>query len=183
MGHHRLEKRPGNGADVSGLGGVTVERGGDCVGSGALGGYGVFEGRDVREDRALEFCVDAVDEFGVGFGGGESSSGAVEGDDVCSCIADGLGGTEVWRDVDIAVCVVGLDDAYDGELRELTEGRDAFGTFGAETARSAIRWFPSAVDTSAVTGIAEPPAGPGTASRITSVMRALWTGRRNRPFS
>ncbi len=97
-----------------GFGGVAVEGGGDGVGSGALGGEGVFEGGDVGEDGAVELGVDAGDELGPGFGGGEAAGGAVEGDDVGSCVADGFGGAEVWGDVDVAVGVVGLDDADDG---------------------------------------------------------------------
>ena len=91
-GDDGLDKRPGDGADAGGFGGVAVESGGDSVGSGAFGGKGVFEGGDVGEDGPVEFGVDTADEFGPGFGGGEAASGAVQGDDVCSCVADGLGG-------------------------------------------------------------------------------------------
>ena len=118
MRHDGLDERPGDGADVGGLGGVAVEGGGDGVGSGAFGGEGVLEGGDVGEDGAVERGVDAADEFGPGFGGGEAASGAVEGDDVCSGVADGLGGSEVGGDVNVAVGVAGLDDADDGELRD-----------------------------------------------------------------
>src|SRR5258705_3242843 len=61
VGHDGLDERPGDGADVGGLGGVAVESGGDGVGSCALGGEGVFEGGDVGEDATIEFGMDAVD--------------------------------------------------------------------------------------------------------------------------
>jgi hypothetical protein len=48
VGHDGLDERPGDGADVGGLGGVAVEGSGDGVGSGAFGGEGVFEGGDVE---------------------------------------------------------------------------------------------------------------------------------------
>ena len=128
-----LEERPRDGLVAGGVGGVAVERGCDGVGSGALGGESVFEGGDVGENGTVELGVDAGDELRPRFRGGKAASGAVEGDDVCSCIADGFGGTEIWRDVDVAVCVVGLDDADDGELREVAEGSDARNAFGAET--------------------------------------------------
>jgi len=70
VGDEGLDERPGDGAEVGGLGGVAVEGGGDGVGSGALGGEGVFEGGDVGQDRAVEFGVDAADQFGPGLGGG-----------------------------------------------------------------------------------------------------------------
>ena len=123
--------------NVGCLCGVAVERSGDCVGSGALGGEGVIEGGDVGEDRAVEFGVDAVDQFGPGFGGGKAASGAVEGDDVCSCVVTSLGGAEVGSDVDVTVGVVGLDEADDGEFRDGAEGGDAFDAFGAEAACAA----------------------------------------------
>lgn len=133
----RLDERPGHGAYVGGLGGVAVERGGDGVGTGALGCQGVFECSDVGENWAVEFGVDAGDEFGPGFGGGEAAGGTVECDDVCSGVADGSGGLEVRGDVDVAVCVVGLDDADDGELRDGSEGGDARDAFCTETSCSA----------------------------------------------
>jgi len=83
--------------------------------------------------------VDTADEFGPGFGRGEAASGAIQGDDVGSCVADGLGGGEVGCDVDIAVCVIGLEDADDGELCEFAEGGDARDPFGTETTCSAAQ--------------------------------------------
>jgi hypothetical protein len=68
-----------------------------------------------------------------------SAGGAVEGDDVCSSVADGLGGAEVGSNVDVAVGVAGLDDAYDGELRDGAEGRDPFNAFGSEPACAAAQ--------------------------------------------
>ena len=50
-----------------------------------------------------------------------------------------LAESEVGRDVDIAVCVVGLEDADDGELREVAEGGDARDPFGTETTCSAAQ--------------------------------------------
>jgi len=134
-----LDQGPGRSADAGGLSGVAVEGGGDGVGSGTLGSLGVFEGGDVGEDGTVELGVDEGDQFGPGFGGGEAASGAVQGDDVCSGVADGLGGEEVWGDVDVSVRVVGLDDADDGEWREGAEGGDARDAFGAETACSAAQ--------------------------------------------
>ena len=134
-----LDEQPGDGALTCGLGGVAVEGGGDSVGSCAFGGDGVLEGSDVGEDGAIELSVDAADEFGPGFSGGEPASGAVEGDDVGSCVADGLGAAKVWGDVDIAVCVVSLDDADDREFGEVAEGCDARNAFSAKTACTAAK--------------------------------------------
>lgn len=139
VGDDRLEERPGDRAGVGGLGCVPVEGGGDGVGSGALGGDGVFEGGDVGEDGAVEFGVDAGDESWPRFGGSETARGAVEGYDVSSGVADGFGGTEVWGDVDVAVCVVGLDEADDREFGDGAEGSDASDAFGSETACSAAQ--------------------------------------------
>src|ERR1700710_1596379 len=111
VGNDGLDERPGDGADVGGLCGVAVERSGDGVRSGAFGGEGVIEGGDVGEDGAVKFGVDAADQFGPGFGNAEAASSTVEGDDVCSCIVDSLGGAEVGSDVDVAVRVVSLDEA------------------------------------------------------------------------
>ena len=126
-----LEERPGRLAAACGFGSVPVESGGDCVGSSAFGGLGIFESGNIGEDRTVEFGVDAGDEFGPGLGGGKTASGAVQGNDVRSCIGNGLGGVEVWCDVDVAVCVVGLDDADDRELRQFAEGGDPRNPFGA----------------------------------------------------
>ena len=102
-GDDGLDQGPGDGALVGGLGGVAVEGGGHGVGSGVFGGDGVLQGGDVGEDGAAEFGVDAVDQFGPGFGSGEAAGGAVQSDDVCSGVADGLGGAEVGSNVDVAV--------------------------------------------------------------------------------
>ena len=139
VGDDGLDERPGNSADAGGFGGVAVEGGGYGVGSGAFGGKGVFEGGDVGEDGAVEFRVDAADEFGPGFGRGEAASGAVEGDDVRSSVARGLGGAEVSSDVDAAIRVEALDKADDWELRDGAEGGDAQDTFGAEAACAAAK--------------------------------------------
>ena len=81
-GDDGLDERPGDGALISGLGGVAVERCGDSVGSGALGCKGILEGGDVGKDGAVEFGMDTGDEFRPGFGCDEATSGAVQGDDV-----------------------------------------------------------------------------------------------------
>jgi len=135
--HEGLEERPGRGANAGGLGGVAVEGGRDGVGSGTLGGEGVLEGGDVGEDWSVELGVDSGYEFGPGFGSGEAARGTVEGDDVSSGVADGLGGIEVRSYVDVSVGVVGLDDTDDWELGQRAEGCDAGCTFGAETTCSA----------------------------------------------
>src|SRR5438270_6441929 len=83
--------------------------------------------------------MDAADQFGPGLGGSEAANCAVEGDDVCSGVADGLGGAEVWGDVDVAVGVAGLDDADDRELRDGPKGGDAFDAFSAEAACAAAQ--------------------------------------------
>ena len=139
IGQDGLNERQRDGALVGGLGGVTVEGRGDGIGSGLLGGEGVLEGGDVGENGAVEFAVDTRDQLGPGFSGGEAPSGAVEGDDICSCFADGFGGAEVGCDVDLAVSVVGLDDADDGKLRDSTEGSDARHPFGTKAASSAAK--------------------------------------------
>ncbi len=76
---------------------------------------------------------------GQGSAAVRAASCAVEGDDVGSGVADGFGGAEVRGDVDVSVCVVGLDDADDGKLREGAEGGDARDSFRAQTSCSAAK--------------------------------------------
>src|SRR5580704_19208875 len=61
VGDDGLDERPGDGAEVGGLGGVAVEGGGNGVGSGAFGSESIFEGGDVGENGAIELGVDAAD--------------------------------------------------------------------------------------------------------------------------
>ena len=137
--HEGLEEGPGRGANAGSLRGVAVEGGCDGVYSGTLGGEGVFEGGDVGEDWTVELGVDSGDQFSPGFGSGEPARCAVEGDDVSSGVTDGLGGTEVGSYVDVSVGVEGLDDTYDGQLRQRAEGCDAGCALSAETTSSAAQ--------------------------------------------
>jgi hypothetical protein len=132
-----FDEGPRRGMVVGSIGGVAVESGCDGIRSGLLGGEGVFESGDVGKDWAVEFGVDAADEFWPGFSGGEATRGAVQGDDVSSGVADGFGGEEVGGDVDIAVLVAGLDETDDRELRELKEGGDTGDAFSAKASGSA----------------------------------------------
>jgi hypothetical protein len=108
-----LNQRPGDRSDAGRLGGVAIQSGGDCIGPGGLRGDCIFDGSDVCADGATQLAVDAADSMRSRVCFEEPAVGAVERDDIRTCVADSLGGFEIGRYVDVTVRVIGFDDSDD----------------------------------------------------------------------
>jgi hypothetical protein len=137
FGYEGLDESPRRRVAACCVGSIAIEGGGYEVGSGALCGESIVEGGDIGTDWSGEFGMDATDDLGPGLRFGETTPGAVESNDIGACVTDGLGGLEVRRNEDVAVGIVGLDDADDGEIGLGSKGSNARNTFGTETACSA----------------------------------------------
>ena len=139
LGYEGLDKRPGRCANAGCVSGIAAESGGYDVGSGALCGESVIDSGDIGTDGPAEFGMNATDNLGPGFGLGHTAVSTVESDDVGACVADGLCGLEIRSNVDVAVGVVDLGDADDGEIGLCPKGGDARNAFGTETTCSSAK--------------------------------------------
>ena len=139
LGHERLDESPGRRTNAGSIGGVSAESSSYDVGAGTLRGDSVSDGGDIGAGGAAEFSMNATDDFGPGLRFDQPAVSAVESDDVGAGVADGLGRLEVRSDVDIAVSVVGLGDADDGQISQGTERCDAWNAFGTETTGSSAK--------------------------------------------
>jgi transglutaminase-like putative cysteine protease len=96
-----------------------------------LCGQSVLHRSNVGAGRATKFGVDATNDFRPGFRFGETTTSAVQRNDVGACFTDGFGRFEIRRNVDIAVDVLCLSDADDWEIGLGSEGGYAGDAFGA----------------------------------------------------